>query len=312
MAFQELQVTPASHNFGNVAVGAFAEVTIELRNESSPSISMSGSVGSLSAPYNVQSGGGAFFLSGHGQTKNVVLRFTPSASGVFNATLSITHNAPSPASPIQVSLTGTGIYALDTTKKTAAGEVRLLIYGPSVFTDARLASISPIEHGYDDNDETIVFPSNCTIKLFDPGKQAYDRLKLNEDKVEVYLNSVRQYVGRVYVSETYHDEKRGETSVLIVDGMQKLKNLKIRDSAGNQVTDLGYSDNEYHKLVDLVRDIFKQINPDVTLNVEHDWEFRYAGVTSGGINDLYFNTRCWFGAPTLPFEFLTDLLKHRG
>lgn len=314
MALQELQVngstSPPTQNFGSVAVGAYGEITLVLRNESSPSITINGNVPSLSAPFSIQSGGGAFVLTNHGDTKNIVVRFTPTVSGVDNDTLAITHDAPAPGSPLNVQLAGTGVYGLEATKKSASGEIKVLIYGPTPFTNAQFMHHSPIEHGYDGDDETVFFPSNVKISIFDPQGEAYDRLKLNEDLVEIYRNSNLEYAGKVYLNETRHDRKTKELTILVVDNIQKLKSIKIRDSAGGEVSGLGYADNEYRKIVDLVHDIFKLVNPNVTLSVEHDWEVKASAGPTIDINDAYYNTRCWFGAATLPFEFLSDLLKN--
>ena len=101
-----ISVSPTSVNFGNVDVGQTFDKTITITNQSS-SANLTGNVGTLSPPFSVVSGGGSFNLT-HGQSVTVTVRFSPTAAGVANQNLSITHNAGNQASPISVPLSGTG------------------------------------------------------------------------------------------------------------------------------------------------------------------------------------------------------------
>jgi plastocyanin len=116
-----ISITPASVNFGNVSLGQTLDQTVTITNQTNSTATLSGNVGSLSAPFSLVSGGGAFSLP-VGQSKSIVVRFSPAATGPFSGTLSITHNAGNQTSPTNVLLGGTGII----------GVVNLLITPASV------------------------------------------------------------------------------------------------------------------------------------------------------------------------------------
>jgi plastocyanin len=102
-----ISVTPASVSFGNVNVGSTSDQTVTITNQATSDATLTGNVGTLAAPFSVQSGGGAFSLT-PGQSTTVTVRFSPTVAGAASGTLSITHNATNQASPTTVSLSGAG------------------------------------------------------------------------------------------------------------------------------------------------------------------------------------------------------------
>ena len=103
-----ISVTPTTTSFGNVNVGQATNQTITITNQASSNATLTGSVGSLTAPFSVQSGSGAFNLP-PGQSVTVTVRFSPTTGGAASANLSITHNATNQNSPTNVALSGTGV-----------------------------------------------------------------------------------------------------------------------------------------------------------------------------------------------------------
>jgi hypothetical protein len=95
-------------SFGSTAIGQPTDQSITLLNQAGSTSSLTGNVDSLSAPFSIVSGGGAFSLS-PGQSKQVVTRFLPTAEGPASADLTITHNATNQGSPLLVPLSGTGV-----------------------------------------------------------------------------------------------------------------------------------------------------------------------------------------------------------
>jgi plastocyanin len=73
-----LSVTPTTINFGDVDVGQFSDQTLTITNQATSNATLTGSVDTLSAPFSVQSGGGAFSLT-PGQPVTVTVRFSPTA-----------------------------------------------------------------------------------------------------------------------------------------------------------------------------------------------------------------------------------------
>ncbi len=103
-----ISVTTTSVNFGNVNVGQPTNQTITITNQASSTEALAGNVGTLSAPFSVVSGGGAFNLA-PGQSIMVTVQFSPKIAGPASASLSITHNATNRTSPTNISLSGTGV-----------------------------------------------------------------------------------------------------------------------------------------------------------------------------------------------------------
>jgi hypothetical protein len=105
-----LSVSPSPLAFGNVAVGQFSDLPLTITNQAASTQPLTGSVGALSAPFSIQSGGGAINLT-PGQSQIVTIRFAPTAAGPASTNLSITHNATNRTSPTSVMLTGAGLSA---------------------------------------------------------------------------------------------------------------------------------------------------------------------------------------------------------
>jgi len=106
-----LSVGPTPVNFGDVAVGQLSRQTLTILNLPSSTEALQGSVGTLSSPFSIISGEGPFSLA-PGQSRSVVIGFSPTSKGVFSQTISITHNAKNLSSPVEFSVTGTGILSL--------------------------------------------------------------------------------------------------------------------------------------------------------------------------------------------------------
>lgn len=103
-----LSITPANLNFGNVNVGQSANQGITITNQATSNVRLTGNVGTIAAPFSVQSGGGTFSLT-PGQSITVTVRFSPTGAGAASGSLVITHNATNQGSPITISLNGIGI-----------------------------------------------------------------------------------------------------------------------------------------------------------------------------------------------------------
>jgi hypothetical protein len=91
-------------------VGQSPNQTITITNDSNSTGNLSGNVnvGSVSLPFSIISGGGAFNLA-PGQSLIITVAFSPTAAGAASTNLSITHNATNQNSPLLVALSGVGI-----------------------------------------------------------------------------------------------------------------------------------------------------------------------------------------------------------
>jgi titin len=88
----KLKLSPKKLNFGRVS----GPVTRTVRLTNTGRGPLAGTVGSLSAPYSVVSGGGPFQL-GAKQSRTVTIRFAPAAAGSFTALLNVTSTDASKA-----------------------------------------------------------------------------------------------------------------------------------------------------------------------------------------------------------------------
>ena len=80
-----ISIAPGSLNFGAVNVGQSSKQTITITNQANSTATLIGSVGTLSAPFSVVSGGGAFNLA-VGQSVTVTVQFSPTTAGSASAT----------------------------------------------------------------------------------------------------------------------------------------------------------------------------------------------------------------------------------
>ena len=102
----DIDVTPASHNFGDVPVGSSAEQTFTVRNLDTGVLEVTdvSITGENPADFEITSGGGAFTLA-ENESRDVVVRFTPSTADPQTANLTFTSNDPD-ENPLDVPLSG--------------------------------------------------------------------------------------------------------------------------------------------------------------------------------------------------------------
>jgi hypothetical protein len=100
----EIQLEPASYNFGTVTIGEHKDHTFTLTNigdtQATGSVSISGD-----PDFTIISGGDGFNLA-PAETKSIIVRFEPSSTGGKTATLTV--NGDPPCNDDSSSLTGTG------------------------------------------------------------------------------------------------------------------------------------------------------------------------------------------------------------
>lgn len=114
----DILVTPATssgspYDFGNTYIGSFKEATFTVKNNGLAALKIS-SITNPTAPFSIHSQDctGSIILSGN--SCNIVVRFTPTALGVFNSQFIINSNDPDTPS-VTVYLRGRGLGAQDIT-----------------------------------------------------------------------------------------------------------------------------------------------------------------------------------------------------
>src|SRR3989454_1299286 len=95
-----LSVTPGSQDFGSVNVGNSVDRTFVVQNTGGGILTGSAST---TPPFSIVSGGS--FSRGHGASQAVVVRFSPTAPGVFAANVSFTSNG----GDVSLAVTGTAV-----------------------------------------------------------------------------------------------------------------------------------------------------------------------------------------------------------
>ncbi|UCE01304.1 MAG: choice-of-anchor D domain-containing protein [Candidatus Latescibacterota bacterium] len=107
--FGDVAVTPASHDYGDVVVGASETQTFEVRNEGPMDLNVTSTtlVGVDATAFVIDSGGGVFTLA-PGATRNLVVRFNATSLGARSAALRIESDDPD-ESPLDVALSGVGV-----------------------------------------------------------------------------------------------------------------------------------------------------------------------------------------------------------
>ena len=104
----DIDVNPSSWNYGQVDVDGFEDKTFVISNDGCQNLDVSAPsiTGVDASHFTIISGGGPFTL-GDGETRNVVIRFTPQTGGARTATLEIVSNDPDELTVI-VNLQGEG------------------------------------------------------------------------------------------------------------------------------------------------------------------------------------------------------------
>lgn len=129
MALQELQYDPTSLDFGDVVVGRTNALTITVTNSTSPSIAIAVSCAFVDGTgLTLGSGDDSFSLAADTDTHVIDVTWTPTAVGALSDTLEITHDAPSPTSPISIALTGnaySNVYPLADITNSPAGTMHV-------------------------------------------------------------------------------------------------------------------------------------------------------------------------------------------
>ncbi len=104
----EIDVVPASHNYGTTLIGATSSQTFGIRNIGNAELQVTSVtlVGGQAGEFAITLGGGAFTVA-PGATHNIDVGFAPTSTGPKSTTLQLNSN-DSDENPINVSLNGTG------------------------------------------------------------------------------------------------------------------------------------------------------------------------------------------------------------
>lgn len=102
-----ISISEDSIDFGSVTIGQSLTRSVQITNLDSSTDDVSGEIIVSGNDFTILSGGGAFTLT-PGNSKMVVVKFSPSSEGEKNGTLSITHDASNMSTPVEIPLSGMG------------------------------------------------------------------------------------------------------------------------------------------------------------------------------------------------------------
>ena len=105
----DISVTPTSHDYGSVLLNEFTLAAFTVGNDGDAALNVTTTdlTGSDPLAFNIESGGGAFTLN-PGETRDVVVSFTPIAEAAYSAVLQINSDDPDEGL-IEAALSGIGI-----------------------------------------------------------------------------------------------------------------------------------------------------------------------------------------------------------
>jgi hypothetical protein len=105
----DIAVSPTSWAYGNVPVGSTSDKVFVVSNTGNTTLNVSATslIGANANQFSIQAGGGAFSLAA-AATRNVTVRFAPTAVGAKTASLRFASNDPN-ENPFDVALTGAGV-----------------------------------------------------------------------------------------------------------------------------------------------------------------------------------------------------------
>ena len=103
----DISVAPMPAAFGDVGVTFLKDVTVTVTNDGTDSLSVTSTVMTGDPEFTLESGGGAFVLA-PGATRDLVVRFEPTANAPFGGNLAVTSDDPDEGL-VNVALSGQGV-----------------------------------------------------------------------------------------------------------------------------------------------------------------------------------------------------------
>jgi hypothetical protein len=101
----DIEVSPTFLDFGTVTTGQSLDRTITIRNTSTTTGILTGSINSSGSGFFITSGGGSYSLTA-GQSRLITVSFSANSNGSYSGSVQISHNATNTSSPVTVPLSG--------------------------------------------------------------------------------------------------------------------------------------------------------------------------------------------------------------
>ncbi len=246
MAYQALayDVVAGSLDFGVVDIGQSGSAVIRFTNTTTPSIAIAVTINPVPTGFVLGAGDSAFNLDNNGDSRDVELTFSPGSYGGYDFTLSVAHDAPNPASPILIPVTGEcavpwTLYALADVENNAGGVMKVSLVLPSSVAAPTLPfgnhimSIGPLVERID-VEPGLVDVENLELELAedystypegfwyhvlmeDPTRRVQFRFILEEDGVDTFF----------FWGEVYRDEIQWPEHYVAADDSAVVRTVRV-------------------------------------------------------------------------------------
>jgi hypothetical protein len=153
----DIAVTPSSWDYGSIHISDYLDKTFVVKNEGNANLIVTATnlTGANVSEFSIQSGGGSFMLT-PGAIRNLVVRFSPTSSGIKTVTLSISSNDPD-ENPLLINLRGTG---------TTEWKVPIIINGGNVTLTRTFGGDANATDGFDSGLDVAAAPPGMTYYAY--------------------------------------------------------------------------------------------------------------------------------------------------
>lgn len=138
-------------------------------------------------------------------------------------------------------------------------------------------------------DELWCAPSNVRMTLFDKEGYLTDLLLaarwtdlvmsegnriFAQPKVEIFLGGELEFNGTIFEDTVDIDKTKRMIEFEVAPVTEVLSKINLYDQDGRNLNPLGYIDGTVISVVQIINDIYKKIDPDMTVEIFHNWVFQ--------------------------------------
>ncbi len=131
-----------------------------------------------------------------------------------------------------------------------------------------------------DIEDFLMVPGVANMTIGDIQRYIYELLFYNDEvnrraKVRIFKNGSLLFSGKLVEDAIEYDDAKRTLEVQVASGLDELNKILVYDEDGNPLNPLGYDlgSNKARFLDDFIRDIYKKINPNISLEFKHTWTF---------------------------------------
>jgi len=147
-----------------------------------------------------------------------------------------------------------------------------------------------------DLDQLLLVPGRCVLKLSDLDSVLFnlffgiDAIGLITDKrakIKIYRNTTLVFSGKIAEDAIDYDVANYKVEIQAFSDLDLLNKTMVYDEDGASLNPLSYSDSTYYNTVNLIHEIYKEVDSSIALTVKHTWDFYGLKNTAPGDFRLY-------------------------